>query len=224
MSMRNVHSLKVAVQPAKTLFSALVAIAFALLAPACGTSDGGSGDGSGDGSGGGSGDGSCDPHVLTDGVWTTSSHANNAKMYGSSSATELRFGDGWGDNEVLVVRLYSGTSDFPSNPMTAPSGTVDLADNDDIATCGACVYYAFGSPSWPDGVKYYFATSGTLTVTSITPMFSASLKDVILTPVDVDANGAVTPSADGCEYTMASGTIYTNVVGAGEPPEPRTLN
>jgi hypothetical protein len=73
-------------------------------------------------------------------------------------------------------------------------------------------------------VKYYFATSGTLTVTSITPMFNATLKDVILTHVDVDANGAVAPSADGCEYTMASGTIYTNVYGAGESPEPRILN
>jgi len=220
MSMHNAHFLKVAVRPANAKFTTVIALALALLAPACGASD----DGTGDGSDGGSGNGSCDPHVLTDGVWTTSSHANNAKMYGSSSATELRFGDGWGDNQVLVVRLYSGTSDFPSNPMVAPGGTVDLADNDDIATCGACVYYAFGSPSWPEGVKYYFATSGTLTVTSITPMFSASLKDVILTPVDVDANGAVTPSADGCEYTMASGTIYTNVYGAGEPPEPRTLN
>lgn len=225
MSMRNVHSLKAAVRPTNTMFSAAIAVVLALLAPACGTSDGGSGNGSGDGSGSGPGGGSCDSLVLADGIWTTSTGASNAFVHGSAPATELSFLGGYGGTSMRFnVRLYSGTSDFPSNPMIAPSGSIDLANDDDIANCGACVYYATGDVGSPATLKYYFATAGTFKIASITPKFSATLSDVILTHVDVDATGATAPSADGCEYTMSSATIYTNVIGVGGTPEPRTLN
>ena len=149
---------------------------------------------------------------------TFGSGAQQAKNYpaagSGSSATpheETWLGALNADQDTLVIQLYQGFGGFGSGDVR--TGTFPLTGADGVySTCGACVFMAtnVGSNSFAD---YYFATAGSLTLTSVTGTLSGSLSGVTLTHVGSDAQGNPSDTAVGdCTSTIASASFSSPLV------------
>lgn len=105
--------------------------------------------------------------------------------------------------DVITLEMFRGRGAFAGGFEIALPATITLAGAElDSATCGACVR-AFGDVHDDTWDGEYFATSGTLELTALTPVKVAGvLRDVTFVHVQ---EGSVTtiPLNDGCVFTIA---------------------
>lgn len=98
--------------------------------------------------------------------------------------------------DYLYFELYAQYGAFAGGDIT--TGTFPLAEDDAAySSCGACVMV--GADVTDGGVgNWYFASAGTLTLTSVTGRLSGSLSNVTLKRVIKDADGypSDTPTFD----------------------------
>lgn len=87
-------------------------------------------------------------------------------------------------------------------------GTYTIAGADaGFSTCGLCVNIVADIVSGTGPTKFYFAESGSVTLTSTTTPVSGSAQNVHLREVDINSGQFVT---NGCESTIESVTFTTN--------------
>lgn len=105
-------------------------------------------------------------------------------------------------SDALQLELYEG---FTQAEYTAPVTIQLTGDETNYATCGACVR-GYGDIA-ADGMSYaddYFATAGTVTITTLSPtMMAGSISGLRLTHVMIDGmTFQSTPVNDGCDTTV----------------------
>jgi len=115
-------------------------------------------------------------------------------------------GDLNADPDQVQIELYNGHGVMTGGIAT---GTYTIAGDDlDYETCGLCVRMK------GNGTDDYFATGGSVTITSLTP-FAATLDDVAFEHVTIDGTTFhSTPVGDGCTATITSVTLDEG----GTPP------
>lgn len=102
------------------------------------------------------------------------------------------------DVDMLHVELWDSTT--PNLPALT-TGSFDLANNTDLATCQHCVWVDLDPTN--DGTidTVYVATQGTITITKVTdplePVFAAQTSRVVLRRAAVGENSATTLVPDG---------------------------
>jgi hypothetical protein len=109
----------------------------------------------------------------------------------------------------FVLQLFDNTDQFPQDQAT---GTFDISLNDNFnyQTCGVCVrivadWVGVGATEFE---RSYLATSGTVTIDSLTPNLSGSITDVIFHHVLIDDTTLLsTQHPDFCETFVASATF-----------------
>lgn len=121
----------------------------------------------------------------------------------------------------LVINLFSGFTVFENGIVP---GTFQLTGEEtSFATCGACVEIGTDLVMTQQGIAptdVYFATGGTLTLTSVEQTFEATVTDLTLTHVTIAQDLTTTPVGDGCNTTIASATMSTPIQMGGTPPMP----
>jgi hypothetical protein len=100
-------------------------------------------------------------------------------------------------NQQLFLELYKGSPPFNG---TFKTGTFDIEGAQlNYETCGVCalVYEGVIGNTYRTS---YFATGGSVTITSLSPKLSGSINDVPFESVDIDPNDNyhTTPLDDGC--------------------------
>jgi hypothetical protein len=107
--------------------------------------------------------------------------------------------------DVLQIELVSGYGVFLEGVTT---GTFPLADDElNYATCGLCVrVFTDVEDGGGHAMQQYFATGGTVTITSIDPNITGTVTDVDFVEVTVATDGTytTTPVTDGCSTAVAS--------------------
>jgi hypothetical protein len=109
------------------------------------------------------------------------------------------------------LQLYNGYGVFTNG--VAP-GTYHLTGAEtSLASCGLCVFVLTDvDPSGGSGVDAYFATGGTVNITSVTPTLKATLTGLTFTHVNIDqTTGATTPVGDGCDTKITAMTIQQDL-------------
>lgn len=98
------------------------------------------------------------------------------------------------DRDVVVLELYEGKGAFSGPPAV---GTYPLTGAElNYATCGVCVLLA---ADYADGGPSYFATGGSVTLSSVNGQLTGILDDVTFGHVTIDEVTHVsTPVDDGC--------------------------
>lgn len=100
--------------------------------------------------------------------------------------------------DLFALQLYDGFGVFTDG--IAP-GTYEITgDEAQFATCGLCALLI------TDGgeADSYLATSGSVTITSISPNLTGTVTNLTYTHVDIDDNDTSTPSASGCQSDIAA--------------------
>ncbi len=110
------------------------------------------------------------------------------------------------DADLLVVELYAG---FGAMSGGIVPGTYALAGDDlNYATCGLCLRL-FSEDTEDAG---YFATGGTVTITSVSPNAVIDVSNATFEHVEVDPTTfESTPHADGCTSAITSASFDTPV-------------
>ena len=127
--------------------------------------------------------------------------------------------------DLLWIELFEGpapdytTADFPATPFTI---TLTGAETDYVkcSTCISITSDADAATLGPTKVNYvddYMATSGTVTITTLTPTsIEGTLNNIVFTHSNITAAGT-TPNASGCTSTLASlsfsGAVTANATG-----------
>jgi hypothetical protein len=102
--------------------------------------------------------------------------------------------------DLLVVELYGGIGPF-ANGITTQSITI-AGDEANYATCAACVRI-FTDTTQDSFADQYFASGGTMNLTSIRNTLELTLSNVTLQHVTIDPNTfESTPVGDGCTTTV----------------------
>ncbi|HEY5952411.1 MAG TPA: hypothetical protein VIV40_43230 [Kofleriaceae bacterium] len=204
--------------PAK--FSILAATAFPLctVALACGGDDGGGGIHVVDAAmGSGSGSGQKDAAAVTcyvDSMYapTFGSADQFAQTAGSGASGSNAHTEIWGGAlnmdmtpDVLQVELYAGFAAF--NGTDIMPKTIQLSGDElNYKTCGACVRI-FADSTQDNSAAQYFATAGTVTLSSVQGTLMGTLSNITLTKVTVADDYTSTPVGDGCTTTITSATM-----------------
>lgn len=227
-------------------FSILTVSAMPILsvALACGPSDDGKGggihvvDASMGGSGGSGGpDAPAQVQCYVEQMYTPSFGSNSqgaqtagSGASGSNAHTEAWFGalDSTMTPDVLQVELYAGFAAFQGADITAK--TIQLSGDElNYKSCGACVRVFADVPQMGDSPAQYFATGGTLQLTSVSGSLQGTLTNVTLEKVTVDPNDFTsTPVGDGCTTKIVSASMNaTLMTGSGSAtagnPQARTI-
>ena len=106
--------------------------------------------------------------------------------------------------DTITIQLFGGYGAFATDPI-GPK-TIDLTGAETgFDTCGGCVMlYGDNDPS-SGPTTTYMPTGGTLTITQVSPHFTATLTNVTFVHVDIDSSTlATTANADGCASTLDS--------------------
>lgn len=104
--------------------------------------------------------------------------------------------------DSLFLKLISGAGAFSQGLRT---GTFSITGVDaGFSSCGLCVNIVADVVPGQGATKFYQATAGEVTLTSITPPLAGSVSN--LTFVEVDLAGNVVP---GCTTKIASATFMT---------------
>ena len=125
---------------------------------------------------------------------------------GSNAHTEI-----WGARlnqdmtpDVIQVELYAGFTAFANGIMPK---TVQLTGDElNYKTCGACVRIFADASQMASGAQY-FATGGTLELTSTQGNLTGTLTNVTLTKVTIAQDFTSTPVGDGCNTTIVSAAM-----------------
>ncbi len=107
------------------------------------------------------------------------------------------------DQDVLDIELYDGFGAFTSSGIVP--GTYNLTGDDlDYATCGLCVLI-IGDQTQSSGDPY-MATSGSITITSVSPTgtFAGTGTNLKFQHVSIAQDNTMTPVNDGCKSSVAS--------------------
>ncbi len=118
--------------------------------------------------------------------------------------------------DLLEIDLYSGYGAFMSGTGLVRNGTYTLGTGGEtmFSTCGACVVIDTDVSSTNVVTDFYFATGGTLTLTSVgTSSLAGSLSNVTFAHVDAgsDSTGSPIPgdtaAADGCQSAITAASF-----------------
>lgn len=106
--------------------------------------------------------------------------------------------------DVFAIQMYSGYGTFTDGFPTQFPATIPIAgDEGQYATCGACVVILPDVQA--DGTETgnsYLATSGTLTIDSMSPMLTGSLSNLVFTQVVLDDENMSNPDPSGCTSSI----------------------
>ncbi|HEY5923400.1 MAG TPA: hypothetical protein VIV11_17090 [Kofleriaceae bacterium] len=100
--------------------------------------------------------------------------------------------------DTFFLKLTAGRGVFAAGvaPGTYPISGVDAG----YLTCGLCVHVIADIVTGTGPSKFYFADSGTVTLTSTAPIVGSAM-NLHLTAVDINSGQKI---ADGCDATIAS--------------------
>jgi hypothetical protein len=121
--------------------------------------------------------------------------------------------------DVLDFTLFAGQDPFAAGITTK---TIDLAGQDDLKTCGACVLLiAHADTNMPllRAGDDYIATSGTLMLTAVPTLpitassrVTGTLTNVVFKHVKINPTSFVTTKIDDCKVTVTSANFDSLVV------------
>ena len=105
-------------------------------------------------------------------------------------------------DDIMQIELYAGFAAFAGADISPK--TIQLAGDElNYRTCGACVRI-FADATEQATAAQYFATGGTLTLTSTTGNLTGTLTNVTLTKVTIAQDFTSTPVGDGCNTSIAN--------------------
>ncbi|MGI5863257.1 MAG: hypothetical protein ACOX6T_14545 [Myxococcales bacterium] len=117
--------------------------------------------------------------------------------------------------DALDITLYSGYGIFASG--IAP-GTYPLTGDElNYATCGICIlgFSDIGEDGY--ATDLYFQTGGTVTISSVSGQFQATLSNVTFQSVIIDASTLESsPAGDGCTTSISSATVNSTMIETTE--------
>lgn len=121
------------------------------------------------------------------------------------------------DYDDLTIELYKGFGAFTKTEIEP--GTIQLTgDEADYYTCGACVLiYANWNRDTEEAAMIYLAIGGTLTISQVTPNIQGTLLNASFVHVDIDEEGASTPSPDACASSIEQ--VAFDAVVETDPPK-----
>jgi hypothetical protein len=126
-----------------------------------------------------------------------------------AAVVDSDLGDIWSmfdldEDEYLYMELYATKGVFADGIKT---GTFTLEGDDlNYATCGLCIQIEDGEGN------YYFATGGTVELTSIADTLEARLSDVTFVEVTLDNDTwETTPVPDGCKTRIDSVSLSSPI-------------
>ncbi len=121
------------------------------------------------------------------------------------------------DYDDLTIELYKGFGVFTDTEIIAT--TVQLSgDEADYYTCGACVLiYANWDRDLEEAAMVYLAIGGSLTITQVTPNIQGTLLNASFVHVDIDEEGASSPSPDACASSISQ--VAFDAVVETDPPK-----
>jgi hypothetical protein len=110
--------------------------------------------------------------------------------------------------DILLIDLYAGYGAFMAGLPTAPA-MIDISGAEtSYDTCGACLLAQtdLDTAAMTFTGDPYFATAGTLQLTSVSPTsIAGTLTNITFTHATIDPDtSATTPLGDGCSSTLAS--------------------
>jgi hypothetical protein len=124
--------------------------------------------------------------------------------------------------DILDLALVNGQAPFAAG-LTAMDA-VDLASQDDLQTCGACVLIiAHADTTFPPlkAGDDYIATSGTLKLTTVptlpldaTSRVAGTLTNAVFEHVKINASSFVTTKLDDCTIKISSATFNAAVLAS----------
>ena len=108
--------------------------------------------------------------------------------------------------DSLLVRLTAGKGVFAGGTLKTGEFSITGADAS-LATCGLCVSISADIVTGQGPTKFYFATSGKVTLTTVTPTAAPTKSTIIgsatnLVFSEIDASGA--PVSSSCGAKIAS--------------------
>ena len=119
----------------------------------------------------------------------------------ATGAVVVWWGDLNQDPDEIVIELYAGWGVFTAGlrPGTFPLTGAELS----YQTCGACVFVEADISAEGNVGQEYFATGGTLTLTSVSGRLTGSLSNVTFQHVLFDGKtGQMNPVGDGCQTSI----------------------
>ena len=211
--------------PAKFSILALAATPFLSIALACGGDDDGGGGGihvvdannGGGGSDSGSGSGSADCFVDPSHTPSFGSDTQAASTNGSGASGADAHAESWqgllntdAAPDIVQLELYAGFGLFAGKDI-AP-GTYPLTGDElNYASCGVCVRIFADATEQALGAQY-FATGGSVTLSSTTGNLVGTLDNVTFTKVTIADDFTSTPVGDGCETVITAASMDTPLV------------
>lgn len=118
--------------------------------------------------------------------------------------------------DILEVYLAPGQGVFSAGAPTTGTFTIS-GDETDYGACGACVtiYGDSPDPTMFDYTQLYQASSGTLTISSVTGNLSGEIKNVVLKAVTFDQTNGQADDGSGCTATIADATFTAPITNDG---------
>jgi hypothetical protein len=224
--------------PAKFSVLAVSAMPLLSVALACGGDDDGGGGitvpdaATGGGSGSGQMDAPAQANCFVEPMYTPTfgamdqfAETNGSGATGSNAHTEV-----WGARldqtmtpDLIQVELYAGVAAF--NGTDIMPKTIQLAGEElNYKTCAACVRI-FADATQMASAAQYFATGGTLTLTSTQGNFTGTLTDVTLTKVTIAQDFTSTPVGDGCQTKITTAAMNSPLMmGSAAAPQAAVRN
>lgn len=214
-------------------FSVLTVSAMPILsvALACGPSDDGKGGGihvvdasMGSGSGSGQVDAPGAVECYVEQMYTPSfgSADQGAQTAGSGASGSNAHTEVWDGRlnqdaspDIVQVELYAGFAAFMGTDITPK--TIQLSGDElNYKSCGACVRI-FADSTQSDSAAQYFATGGSITLTSTSGSLQGTLSNVTLEKVTIDSTDYTsTPVGDGCNTKIVNASMSAQLMtGSG---------
>jgi hypothetical protein len=217
--------------PAKFSVLAVTVVPFCTVALACGGDDGGGGGIKVVDAAMGSGSNQADAAGVTcyvENMYAPTFGSNDqfAQTSGSGASGSNAHTEIWGaaldpgmTPDVLQVELYAGFAAFSGTDIMPK--TIQLSGEElNYKSCGACVRI-FADATMDSSAAQYFATGGTVTLSSVQGTFMGTLSNVTLTKVTVADDFTSTPVGDGCTTTITSATMNAMLqMGSAAGPAP----
>jgi hypothetical protein len=141
--------------------------------------------------------GSADQFAETTGSGTTGSNAHT-EVWGARLNQDMA-------PDVIQVELYAGIGAFAGTDIVPKTITLS-GDELNYRTCAACVRI-FADATQQSSAAQYFATGGSMTLTSTTGNLTGTLNNVTLTKVTIAQDFTSTPVGDGCNTTIVSASM-----------------
>jgi hypothetical protein len=118
--------------------------------------------------------------------------------------------------DLMILDLWSGYGALADG--LAPGTYQITGDELDFQTCGVCLYFVADCNAEFDCQQAYFATGGTVTITSTAPNLAFTISNLTAQQADIDTLELI---EDGCtsEIELA---LFDAVIDTGRRPAPAT--